>query len=63
MEEDPEASLVLGFTEEVNQEVLRSTQDVMLRLMMKQREDVILRLAKLDYKIWFLEELLRTEGP
>jgi hypothetical protein len=30
-----------------------------LRRLMKEREEVVTRLVKLDYKIWILEEFLR----
>jgi len=35
---------------------------VQLRLLMKEREDVVSRLVELDYAIWTLEEHLRAGG-
>ena len=36
---------------------------VQLRLLMKEREDVVSKLVELDYKIWTLEEYFREGGP
>jgi hypothetical protein len=36
---------------------------VQLRLLMKEREDVVSRLVELDYAIWILEELFREGDP
>jgi hypothetical protein len=36
---------------------------VQLRLLMKEREDVVSRLVELDYAIWTLEEHFRAGGP
>jgi hypothetical protein len=35
---------------------------VQLRLLMKEREDVVSRLVELDYAIWALEEHFRAGG-
>ena len=36
---------------------------VQLRLLMKEREDVVSKLVELDYKIWTLEEYFREGAP
>jgi hypothetical protein len=36
---------------------------VQLRLLMKEREDVVSLLVELDYKIWVLEEFFRSGNP
>jgi hypothetical protein len=36
---------------------------VQLRLLMKEREDVVSRLVELDYAIWILEEYFRAGNP
>ncbi len=36
---------------------------VQLRLLMKEREDVVSRLVELDYAIWTLEEHFRAGNP
>jgi hypothetical protein len=47
--------------EETHDEVSRSFKSVQLRLLMKEREEVVSRLVQLDYSIWVLEELFRTD--
>ncbi|HEV2138530.1 MAG TPA: hypothetical protein VGR53_06780 [Nitrososphaerales archaeon] len=39
----------------------KSFKSVELRLLMKEREDVVSRLVALDYRIWVLEEIYRRE--
>lgn len=46
--------------EEANAEASKSFKAVQLRLLMKEREDVVARLVELDYTIWTLEEFFRT---
>ncbi|MDA4126246.1 MAG: hypothetical protein OK452_03445 [Thaumarchaeota archaeon] len=39
----------------------KSSKSGKLRLLMKEREDVVSRLVVLDYRIWVLEEIYRRE--
>ena len=38
-------------------------EEEQLRLLMKEREDVVSRLVELDYAIWILEEPFRAGDP
>lgn len=46
--------------EETLPEASNSFKKVQLRLLMKEREDVVRRLVELDYTIWVLEEFFRA---
>jgi hypothetical protein len=46
--------------EETHEEASMSFKRVQLRLLMKEREEVVSRLVELDYSIWVLEEMFRT---
>ncbi len=47
--------------EEILYEESKSFKTALLRLLMKQREDVARRLIELDFDIWALEEFFRTD--
>ncbi|MDE1852132.1 MAG: hypothetical protein KGI38_00075 [Thaumarchaeota archaeon] len=49
--------------EETLPEASKSFKKVQLRLLMKEREDVVKRLVELDYSIWVLEEFFRAGQP
>jgi hypothetical protein len=44
-------------------EVSKAVKQEMLKLIMREREEIAERLVKLDYWIWVLEEFFRAEGP
>jgi len=46
--------------EDSNMEASKSFKAVTLRLLMKEREDVVNQLVQLDYSIWVLEEFFRS---
>lgn len=48
--------------EETLPEASRSFKLVQLRLLMKEREDIVARLVELDYNIWVLEEFFRANN-
>jgi hypothetical protein len=48
--------------EEAVEEATKSFNAVHLRLLMKEREDVMKQMLELDWQIWKLEECFRT-GP
>jgi len=45
--------------DETDPDSSRSFKSIRLRLLMKEREDVMKRLVQLDYSIWVLEEFFR----
>ncbi len=49
--------------DETDTEASRSFKTLQLRLLMKEREDQVLKLVDLDYSIWVLEEYLRGKPP
>jgi hypothetical protein len=68
LNEKSEAEVVLGETPEgVIPEASKSFREVQLRLLLKEREDLMQKLVELDYSIMALEECFRsdscTEGP
>jgi hypothetical protein len=48
--------------EETIPEASRSFKAVQLRLLMKEREDQVMKLVDLDYSIWVLEEYFRCDS-
>ena len=59
--------LKLGELEDAPEETIPeasvSFKKVQLRLLMKEREDVVSKLVELDYAIWTLEEFFRAGSP
>ncbi len=49
--------------EDSNMEASKPFKTIELRLLMKEREDVVSRLVQLDYSIWVLEEFFRAGCP
>jgi hypothetical protein len=49
--------------EETIPEASESFKKLQLRLLMKEREDVVAKLVELDYSIWVIEEFFRSGTP
>ncbi len=56
------ARLIEVAPEETDPDASRSFRKVQLRLLLKEREDVVSRLVNLDDTIWTLEEYFRAGG-
>lgn len=52
-----------GPAQEVVPEASATFKKMQLRLLMKEREDVVSRLVEMDYTIWVLEEYFRSGNP
>lgn len=63
MQRNRDVSQVSDSPEETIPWAGRAFKTVQLRLLMKEREDVVSRLAEFDHAIWALEEYFRAGNP